>query len=233
MPFDSIRRSVVIPQDLSGKRFGRWTVLNLAGRKRYACAGRSCGAVKIFWNCQCDCGKEGVVSGLGLKNGTSRSCGCLRVEIMIQGKHGFASRKKFGGRLHPIHNSWSAMWQRCTNPNSQDYEYYGGQGVTVCPEWKDFTVFARDMAASWKPGLTIDRWPNQKGNYEPGNCRWGTRLQQSRNSSRCHYLEFNGESLIITDWAKKLGWSRLTIHARLKAGWSVKRTLTTPPRKHA
>lgn len=91
-------------------------------------------------------------------------------------KHGLAVR----GKKHPLYDSWSRMWQRCTNPNDKDFKYYGDRCITVCPQWKDFAAFVRDMGER-PPGLELDR-RNNNGNYEPSNCRWTTRSEQIRNS---------------------------------------------------
>lgn len=123
------------------------------------------------------------------------------------------------------------MHNRCYNPNAKDYRYYGGKGIKVCARWHSFKEFAADMAASWKPGLTIEKNNNNR-NYGPGNCRWGTRLEQSRNTSSNHYLVFAGERLLVTDWAMKVGMKRTTLSNRInQLGWSVERALTTPPRR--
>jgi hypothetical protein len=77
---------------------------------------------------------------------------------------------------------WRSMRDRCFNRNNPSFSYYGGRGITVCPEWNDsFDAFYRDMEATWKLGLTIDRYPDNNGNYEPGNVRWATRLEQRLN----------------------------------------------------
>lgn len=72
------------------------------------------------------------------------------------------------------------MIQRCTNPKHLKWEYYGGRGITVCAQWRRFDNFLADMGLKPHPSLTIDRI-NSAGNYEPGNCRWATRKQQSDN----------------------------------------------------
>jgi hypothetical protein len=88
-------------------------------------------------------------------------------------------------RSHPLYSTWAGMMTRCFNPNAvAAYRNYGARGITVCPAWRDFAVFAREIEAEIgpkpHPGLTLDRIDND-GNYEPGNVRWATRKEQQAN----------------------------------------------------
>lgn len=157
-------------KDLTAQQFGRWTVLGL-GEKR----GR-----KFYWRCRCECGGEKLVHGEHLKEGRSRSCGCLNREVQLQNfqKHGFAPHEK--SQRHPLYATWSAMKMRCENPAATQYAYYGGRGIRVCERWRnDFPAFAADVGER-PPGTTLDRIDND-GNYEPGNVRWATRIEQRAN----------------------------------------------------
>lgn len=154
--------------DLTGNVYGRLTVL----RREHATGKRS------FWVVQCSCGVTKSVNQDSLRRGTSRSCGCLRREVVSAAftKHGLSHIK--------IYMTWYDMVARCHNPKDTGYRHYGGCGITVCPAWRDsFEVFLDDMGSSWLEGLTLDRI-NVLAGYHPTNCRWATPLEQARNVKR-------------------------------------------------
>ena|ERR1700757_903031 len=150
--------------DLTGQRFTRWVVLGLI---------ESGSGRPTVWLCQCDCGTQGPVTSHNLRYEVSKSCGCLRLELSRT--HGDAP---IGGHTRE-YRIWCAMRKRCTNSNSSDYRYYGGRGITVCERWNDYALFLADMGRC-PPGLTIERRENNKG-YQPDNCYWASRAQQSHN----------------------------------------------------
>lgn len=127
-----------------------------------------------------------------------------------------------------IRRIWGGIIRRCDNPNAEFYHRYGGRGITVCDEWRDFEVFYKwALHNGYKDNLTIDRIDND-GNYEPSNCRWATWKEQANNKSLNHILTFNGKSQTMTLWAEEAGITRSAIKTRLKNGWSVEKALTTP-----
>lgn len=125
------------------------------------------------------------------------------------------------------------MLHRCTQPHNGRYASYGGRGITVCERWHSFENFIADMG-SRPDGTTLDRFPNNDGSYEPGNCRWATPKEQSSNRRSNRFLTFGGETLTLTEWARRLGVGHRTLGQRLdKWGWSVERTLSTPGKRYA
>lgn len=129
----------------------------------------------------------------------------------------------------PGYTAWRDMIQRCKNPKLSNYHLYGGQGIKVCDKWLKFDNFLEDMGE--KPsGMTLDR-TNNDGNYEPGNCRWATPKEQSRNRRINKYIEWNGKRLVAIDWQQETGINNITISTRLKRGWPVEQALTMPPFK--
>lgn len=139
-------------------------------------------------------------------------------------------RKRKGVELIPGYNSWVQMKQRCFNTRSRWYPSYGGRGITVCDRWRDdFHAFISDMGPRPTPEHSIDRIDND-GNYEPGNCRWATQLEQRRNVRPHAYwrITFRGETRDLKGWASHLGLSVSALRTRIKR-WGVERALTIPP----
>lgn len=159
--------------DLSGRRFGRIVVLREDGRDKHN---------KPLWMCLCDCGKERTVLGNSLSRNKTKSCGCLQSEVVtnMSTKHGHAKR----GHETTEHIIWSLMIQRCTNPSSTNYKYWGGRGINVCERWlHSFEAFYADMGERPSKKYSLDRIEND-GNYEPSNCKWSTRTEQRMNQRR-------------------------------------------------
>ena len=164
--------------NILGRKFGRLVALKLVGTRKY-CA---------MWLCKCDCGNEKIVNGYNLRNGNTKSCGCLHKEKMTNKKHGMTET--------PEYNSWIGMKDRCYNPNNKEYDYWGGRGIKVCDEWlHDFATFYNHVGSKPGPEYSIDRI-NNNGNYEPGNVRWATALEQSNNKRAYKKGRINNEKSV-------------------------------------
>ena len=144
-------------------------------------------------------------------------------------KHGEAKRKN--GTRTRLYVIWCHMIERCENVNSTRYADYGGRGIRVCDEWKDFAVF-RDWAVEngYSSELSIDRL-NNDGDYEPSNCKWSTRKEQGNNKRNNRLLTYKGRTQTMTQWADEIGMNPDTFKYRIYLGWSVERAIEEPIRK--
>jgi hypothetical protein len=189
-----------------GTIFGRLTVLS-----REANSWRR----EARWLCICTCGKQTIVPGRLLRSGNTRSCGCLH--------------RKHGKSETPEFIAWLSLIARCYNPNDKGFRFYGGRGITVCDRWlESFLNFLADMGERPGPSYSIDRFPDNDGNYEPGNCRWATRQQQCRNRRSNRLLTCDGQTRTLAEWVEITGLSSSLIRQRIASGWTIERTLSTP-----
>lgn len=203
-------------KDITNRRFGRLVALGPVGKNKKG----------VVWLCQCDCGNMVTPLTNHLTSGNTKSCGCLQKEI--------ATRRSttHGMTKHPIHQVWTSIIQRCTNPNDKSFANYGGRGISICDEWRsDFQIFhdyVSRLPHFMEKGYSLDRVDNSLG-YSPGNLRFATRVEQNRNTRHNRMLTFNGKTQCVGAWAEELGVNFVTLHGRLHRGWSIERTLATPP----
>lgn len=198
-------------KDLTGQKFNKLTALK--------CIGRYHG--EPLWKCKCECGGTATVRTSQLGTRAYISCGCEQfnpIKNVIHGEGAAGSQTK-------EYKTWLTMKAR-VNTNI----YYINLGIKVCDRWSNsFPNFLKDVGRSPSPLHTLDRYPNQFGNYEPGNVRWATMLEQSYNRSNNTQLTFNGKTQTITEWAKELNINDTTLFARLyKQHWTPEEALTTP-----
>lgn len=177
--------------------------------------------------CRCKCGKELTVRTGSLLSGNTKSCSCLQKEKVRTKnlKHGYNVR---GGRSEE-YSIWANMCSRCTQNNEANRNYVG-RGIKVCDRWlNSFADFLADMGHRPGPDYSIDRIDND-GDYTPDNCRWATIDQQSRNKRSNRRLTLGGQTMLMTDWAARLGISMSALHGRLRK-WPLDVALTRPPQK--
>lgn len=125
---------------------------------------------------------------------------------------------------------WANMKQRCSNPNNKDYCRYGAKGIGVYTAWLKYANFEADILSIIGPrpiGHTLDRI-DSTGDYIPTNVRWATPYQQAQNTSRNTPITFRGETKNLREWARTVGITHIALRNRLKSGWSIEQTLTTP-----
>lgn len=139
-----------------------------------------------------------------------------------------AARTTHGLKHTTEYRIWDNLKTRCLNQNNVAYPRYGGRGIHVCDAWRySFRTFLDDMGHRPSTAHTLERRDND-GHYEPGNCVWATRSEQARNRRSSRFLEFRGERLTVAAWADRVGLVQAVLLDRLKDGWSIERTLTTP-----
>ena len=132
-----------------------------------------------------------------------------------------------GRRSHPLYDIWRGVLRRCENPKNFAWKYYGGRVIRVCERWHDFDKFVADMGTR-PEGTTLDRYPNNDGDYEPGNCRWATHEEQHRNKRSNHNLTFRGRTQTMWQWADDLSINPFALARRIKNGWTTEEALTIP-----
>lgn len=199
--------------DLAGQKYGRWTVLSHEGFNKHNAA---------MWLCRCECGTEKIITGAGLRSGSSKSCGCLNVDVHRQmciernTTHGHAKRDGYS----PTYRVWINLAGR---KNDKKYE-----GVTICERWRSFENFLEDMGERPSEKHTIDRIDNSRG-YEPDNCRWATMKEQQNNRTNNRMITALGETLTLSQWADRSGFRADTISNRLENGWLPDDAVTVAP----
>lgn len=206
-----------------GERFGRLTVLSFVGSRHMWNT-----SVRL-WLCACECGATVEVAQKQLTQGSTKSCGCLKKTIgELNRTHGEGGR----GHVTPEYNAWMLMRRRCNAPSPAERDNYKGRGIMVCERWSSYEVFLADVGRRPTPRHSLDRI-NNDGNYEPGNVRWATRVEQAANKRNTKLIEFSGERHVAAEWGRITGIPGTAISRRLRAGWEVEKALTQPFRSPA
>ena len=206
--------------DLTGKRFGRLSVVEYLGVNKHK---------KRMWLCRCDCGGSTKTTTSALLSGKTKNCSCLRREncaASVRARsitHGMRNTKEY--------HAWCAMKQRCYNPKNENFKNYGGRGITVCESWRNsFEAFYADMGKCPK-GYSIERM-DVNGNYEPANCYWASLLTQANNKRRTVIVEYNGVKHPLKIWAAVLDMPYSVLRDRIqKYKWDVAKAFETPVRE--
>jgi hypothetical protein len=177
------------------------------------------------WLCRCDCRRMRLVPADKLCSGHTRSCGCLRRKS--GGTTHLLFHGETGTRLHRI---WAGMFKRCYNNKSVTFMNYGGRGIAVCEEWRDYVVFRRwALSHGYEDTLTIERTDND-GDYEPKNCTWATRTLQARNKRNTRFVTAFGETKCVGEWLEdpRCVIAHSTLWNRLQRDWSPEAALSEP-----
>lgn len=198
---------------MTGRRFERLLVI-----VRYDSDKRG----KARWFCRCDCGKETIVCGDKLRNGSTKSCGCYLADIRprLHVTHGMSKYR--------VYRIWHKIRERCYKKKDKIYPLYGGRGIKMCERWKIFENFLKDMGFPPTNHHSIDRI-DTNGNYEPSNCRWATAIEQQNNRRNNVRLTHKGETKTMAEWSRIYGIRMATLSQRIKKNWPVSDALETPP----
>lgn len=190
--------------NLVGQVFGSLTVTGFNGMSE--------DRMVRLWDCLCTCGESIVVPTKRLRNGMTKSCGCLRT-TELQKRNTTHGRSKT-----PLYLVWQAMISRCNNPHNRAFPNYGGRGIKVCERWLKFENFLEDMGER-PEGMTLDRFPDKDGDYTRSNVRWANYVEQN-NNRRDNVLVIlpSGDSVNFEEAARRLKVSNVTLRKHLRAG---------------
>ena len=197
----------ILYKDLIGNKYGRLTVIKRLGSTKNK---------KSLFLCKCDCGKHVEIIGGNLVSGTTKSCGCYKLQL----RHESANPDR--RRLKRIHRM---MLQRCEDKNNKSYKRYGGRGIKVCSEWHEFEPFYEwALNNGYSKELTIER-KNNNGNYEPSNCCWATFEEQANNTSKNHNIEYNNEIMSISRFSKKINANVRKVNYLINRGYTPEQVI--------
>lgn len=195
--------------DLSGQIFGRLTVVSFVGGQ-----GRGKHAI---WLCRCECGKQTFATSHRLRSSRTLSCGCLRDERRRMAVRTHGESSWHGHSATSEYRIWNGIIGRCENPNNSRYADYGGRGISVCPEWRvSFSAFLQYIGRRPSPAHSLDRIESN-GNYEPGNVRWATSIEQNRNRRSVALVDIDDTPLGFAAAAQHLAMPIASLRKNFRA----------------
>lgn len=207
-----------------GRRIGRLTIVEFQGIRAFQSGGRS-----AYFRFRCDCGNEFSAQKSNVISKRS-DCGCS--------KSAPVRTMPSGSWAHPLYKTWVHMIDRCCNPSNKSFKDYGQRGIRVAERWTvgtgsvtGFECFCLDMGDR-PTGFTIERVDGNRG-YEPSNCMWIAKGEQSKNRRGVKLIRLHGVSHTIPEWCAIHGISYWTAIRRISRGWSPDRAVTSQPRQTA
>ncbi|MGR6008091.1 hypothetical protein ACT7CZ_02735 [Bacillus cereus] len=184
--------------DILGETFGNLTVVGYSHTQRNG----------SYWDCVCKCGNTKKVTKNHLMTGHTKSCGCLRPQVIT----------KHGDHKERLYSIWSGMKRRCLNKSANDYYKYGERGISVHEEWMEYPLFKKwALENGYSDDLTLERL-DFNGNYEPENCKWIPLEEQLKNTRRNVFITFEGETKVLSDWARHFDINYQTLKGRYWRG---------------
>ncbi len=193
--------------DETGNKYGRLSVVGIETPRQQP----------VRFTCICECGGRTAVIGSNLRRGNTASCGCSGAENVRTANttHGHST----GYTRTPTYRIWAGMWGRAGKRK-------GYFNVRVCERWGSFEYFLEDMGEA-PNGMSLDRFPDNLGDYKPDNCRWATVQEQQNNRTNNKMLLYRGETHTLAEWCRLLNIDYFRTHARLRLGWSTSRAFDT------
>lgn len=176
--------------------------------------------------CQCGCGHQAP-----LRNRNNAAKGHIRGTPRLY-IHGHNNGRHWVGKVlgSRTYQSWNSMMQRVNNPKRKAFHLYMGRGIKVCERWRNYDSFLEDMGER-PEGTSLDRYPDQNGDYAQSNCRWATPLEQSNNTRSNVLLSLGGETHSVSEWERIRGFGNSVIKQRLRLGWDTERAILTPVKR--
>lgn len=190
-------------EEITGRKYGKFTVVAVHERR----------TERSVWRCRCECGAERLTQMRTLIDGLK----CKVCDEHHLRTHGMT-------RTSPEFRAWSSAWDRCRNPKHPAWSNYGGRGLTVCDEWRDFQAFYKELGPR-PAGMSLDRIDNSLG-YEPGNCRWATRADQANNRRVTRMITIDGRTKSLSQWCEETGVPVTRALGRMKHGWPEAEAVT-------